>query len=146
MLKYAKVIDSVKGICQVGTGTNEEYYLSIGMELMDVEQVNGVWYVAGKAPAPPEMKTIRTFSKFNIWVATRNLPIAEGSDVMVWDAFEAFLHECQLWAGWNQLIDLVEDNPFFEQFYPLACEKLGKELVDQVLAVAVTSQREEEIK
>lgn len=167
MKKYAKIIDPENGTCQVGTGdptafyktvTDEEtgesrtlyvidFYKSLGMEEIEVEQgYDGKWYVAGMAPAPPEMKTIRTFSKFSIWVATRNLPIAEGSDVMVWDAFEAFLHECQLWAGWNQLIDLVEDNPFFEQFYPIACEKLGKELVDQVLDVAVTSQREEEIK
>lgn len=166
MKKYAKIIDPEKGICKVGIGNPDavykvitdpetgkqqtlyvsDYYKSLGMTEMDVEQAyNGGWYVAGKAPAPPEKKTVRTFSKFSIWVATRNLPIEDGSDVMVWDAFESFLHECKLWAGWNQLIDLVEDNPFFEQFYPIACEKLGKELVDQVLAAAVTSTKEIEV-
>lgn len=93
-------------------------------------------------PAPPETKVVRTFSKFNIWVATRELPVADGSDFTVWQAFETFLHEQNLWSGWNQLVDLVEDNPFFEQFYPLACEQLGKELVDKVLAASVTSTKE----
>jgi hypothetical protein len=172
MQKYAKIINEELGLVEVGIGdpdavwetetviieepTEEnpegktititryvrDFYESIGMELMEVEEAyNGAWYIAGKAPAPPETKTIRTFSKFSIWVATRNMPIEEGSSVMVWDAFEAFLHECQLWAGWNQLIDLVEDNPFFEQFYPIACEKLGKELVDKVLESSVSSTR-----
>jgi hypothetical protein len=89
-------------------------------------------------PPPPETRTVRTFSKFGIWVATRNLPVAEGSEVMVWDAFESFLHDQKLWSGWHQLVDLVEDNPFFEQFYPLAVEAFGKELVDNVLGMSVS--------
>ena len=143
MLKYAKIVDPEKGICSVGIGTDEEFYQSLGMELMEVEEgFDGNWYIAGKSPAPPEKKTVRTFSKFSVWVATRALPIADGSDFTVWQAFETFLHEQNLWSGWNQLVDLVEDNPFFEQFYPLACEQLGKELVDQVLADSVTSTKE----
>ena len=162
MLKYAKIIDPEKGLFEVGIGdpeavystvtdyeTGEEktvyvsdFYKSLGMEEMEVEEVDGNWYLAGKAPDLPEVRIVRTFSKFSVWVATRALPIAEGSDVTVWQAFETFLHEQNLWSGWNQLVDLVEDNPFFEQFYPLACEQLGKELVDQVLAASVTSTKE----
>ena len=151
MLKYAKVIDEASGIVEVGTGDPEavwqvnedetlyvkDFYKSIGMEEMEVEQAyNGVWYAAGRAPEAPATKEVRTFSKFSIWVATRNLFIEEESTLTVWQAFETFLHDCQLWSGWNQLVDLVEDNPFFEQFYPVACEELGKELVDKVLAAA----------
>lgn len=105
-----------------------------------IEKVNGVRTIV-ENPPPPETKTVRTFSKFSIWVATRSLPIEEGSEVMVWEAFENFLHEQNLWAGWNQLVDLVEDNPFFEEFYPMAVEAFGKELVDQVLAASVTSTK-----
>lgn len=69
MQKYAKIIDPEKGICEVGIGNPDDvfsvidgktvyirdYYKSLGMELMEVEQAyNGAWYVAGKAPAPPE--------------------------------------------------------------------------------------------
>jgi hypothetical protein len=106
-----------------------------------IEKVNGIKTIVENAPAP-ETKTVRTFSKFSIWVATRNLPVAEGSETTVWDAFEDFLHQQNLWAGWNQLVDLVEDNPFFEEFYPQAVEAFGKDLVDQVLAVSVTSTKE----
>lgn len=53
MKKYAKIINEVIGTVSVGIGTDAEYYQSIGMELMDVEQgYDGQWYLAGKAPAP----------------------------------------------------------------------------------------------
>lgn len=52
MIKYAKIIDHETKLCEVGAGTNAEFYKSIGMTEMDVEQVyNGSWYLAGYAPA-----------------------------------------------------------------------------------------------
>lgn len=51
MKKYAKLTDVEKGLCQVGIGTDEEFYKSIGFELMDVEQdAKGNWYLADKVP------------------------------------------------------------------------------------------------
>ena len=54
MQKYAKVIDEETGACIVGLGESEsaaEYYATLGMELLDVEQAaNGGWYLAGKVP------------------------------------------------------------------------------------------------
>ena len=52
MLKYAKIIDRKKGICEVGTGTDEDYYKSIGMKLSEVElsEVDGQWYTVDKCP------------------------------------------------------------------------------------------------
>lgn len=53
MLKYAKVINEEKQ-CEVGLGTNVEFYQSIGMTEMDVEQAyNGQWYIKGYAPEKP---------------------------------------------------------------------------------------------
>lgn len=53
MLKYAKIINNETKECSVGTGTNTEFYSSIGMTEMDVEQAyNGAWYVEGYAPQP----------------------------------------------------------------------------------------------
>lgn len=147
MIKYAKIVDSERGICQVGIGTDEEFYKSLGMELMDVEEGHdGNWYVAGFAPAPPETKTVRTFSKFSIWAATYQMEytLADGTKTTVWAAFEKFLNEAGLWTGWLQLVDLVEDNPFFQAFYPQAVDYLGKDIVDQVLAASVTSTKEVE--
>lgn len=54
MLKYAKIINEQTKQCEVGIGTNTEFYKSIGMTEMDVEQAyNGNWYVAGYAPEEP---------------------------------------------------------------------------------------------
>ena len=53
MIKYAKIVDFEAGTCEVGIGTADEFYQSLGMELMDVEQSeNGMWYLAGKVPPP----------------------------------------------------------------------------------------------
>lgn len=178
MLKYAKIANKETGIVEVGIGDPEavwktetivieppseenpegktetqtlyvsDFYKSLGMNLMDVEQGHdGQWYLAGYAPVPPpppETKTVRTFSKFSIWVATHEMPLTleDGTQTTVWAAFEAFLNNAGLWTGWLQLVDLVEDNPFFEAFYPQAVDAFGKELVDGVLAASVTSTKE----
>lgn len=55
MIKYAKIIDESTKQCEVGLGTNTEFYQSIGMTEMDVEQAyNRCWYVTGYAPEEPE--------------------------------------------------------------------------------------------
>ncbi len=55
MKKYAKIDNELTKQCSVGLSTNIEYYKSIGMTEMDVEQsYNGQWYVAGYAPEPPQ--------------------------------------------------------------------------------------------
>lgn len=50
--KYCKVIDEEKGLVQVGTGTNDKYYQSIGFIQQDVVEVDNVWYLKGKEPEP----------------------------------------------------------------------------------------------
>ena len=55
MLKYAKIINNETKECSIGIGTNNQFYESVGMTQMDVEQAyNGVWYVMGYAPTEPE--------------------------------------------------------------------------------------------
>lgn len=55
MLKYAKIIDENTKLCDVGIGTNSEYYESIGMTIQDVEESwNGTWYLKGYVPEKPE--------------------------------------------------------------------------------------------
>lgn len=56
MIKYAKVINEETKQCEVGIGTNEDFYKSIGMEPLDVEQCdwNYQWYLSGYCPAKPE--------------------------------------------------------------------------------------------
>ena len=48
---YAKIVNEETKLCEVGTGTNVEFYKSIGMVDMEVEQgYDGAWYVKGYAP------------------------------------------------------------------------------------------------
>ena len=52
MIKYAKILNQETGLCEVGLGTNNEFYQSIGMTQLDVQQsdINGAWYLAEKCP------------------------------------------------------------------------------------------------
>lgn len=55
MIKWAKILDSKTGEVQIGIGQTPEYYASIGMTEMEVEQAyNGLWYLKGYAPIKPE--------------------------------------------------------------------------------------------
>ena len=55
MLKYAKIINEITKEVQIGVGCSDEYYIEIGMTLMEVEQAyNSLWYVNGYAPKKPE--------------------------------------------------------------------------------------------
>ena len=54
MKKYAKVINETTKEVEVGLGTNKDFYKSIGMTYMSVEQAyNGLWYETGYAPEQP---------------------------------------------------------------------------------------------
>lgn len=66
MIKYARIVNEETKACEVGTGTNVEFYRSIGMSEMEVEQAyNGSWYLKGYAPQKPieqrevEVRTVR---------------------------------------------------------------------------------------
>ena len=52
MIKYAKLVNIETGLCEVGTGTNTEFYNSIGMTQLDVQQsdIDGAWYLTEKCP------------------------------------------------------------------------------------------------
>ena len=55
MLKYAKIINEETKEVQIGVGVNDEYYASIGMTEMEVEQAyTGLWYLNGYDPQKPE--------------------------------------------------------------------------------------------
>ena len=54
MKKYARIVNEETKACEVGTGTNVEFYRSIGMFEMEVEQAyDGSWYLKGYAPEKP---------------------------------------------------------------------------------------------
>lgn len=57
MKKFAKITNETTKECgEVGLGTDTEFYKSIGMTEMDIEQAyDGSWYVKGYAPDKPEL-------------------------------------------------------------------------------------------
>lgn len=52
MIKFAQLINEETGLCNVGTGTNVDFYKSIGMIELDVQQsdVDNNWYLVDKCP------------------------------------------------------------------------------------------------
>ena len=52
---YAKIVNEETKEVSVGLGTDVEFYKSLGMKEIDVEQSwNGNWYLKGYAPAKPD--------------------------------------------------------------------------------------------
>lgn len=105
-----------------------------------IEKVDGVRTIV-ENPAPPETKQVRTFAKDAIWVATKDMVIDEMTGLTAWEAFKSFLLDSQLWEGWTMQAYLLEENPFFAEFYPKAVAVFGAELVDKVLAASVVESR-----
>ena len=55
MLKYARIINEETKEVQVGAGCSDDFYIEIGMELLDIEQAyTGDWYLVGYTPIKPE--------------------------------------------------------------------------------------------
>lgn len=84
MKKYAKIINKDTKECEVGLGTNTDFYKSIGMSEMDVEQAyNGSWYIAGYAPEKPaetlQEKLDRLEMEYQMPRYVREAILAEGS-------------------------------------------------------------------
>ena len=52
MIKYARITNQETGLCEVGLGTNSQFYKSIGMKELNVKQsdVDNQWYLADKCP------------------------------------------------------------------------------------------------
>ena len=79
MKKYSKIINNETKQCEVGLGDNVEFYQSIGMEEMDVEQAyNGNWYLVGYVPPKPEETYIEKRLK-------EYPPISDQLDMIYWD-------------------------------------------------------------
>ena len=84
MLKYAKVTNEETKTCDVGLGTNIDFYKSLGFTEQEVEQAyDGQWYLKGFAPTKPaptiaeQVLSLENEYKMNRW--QREGILAEGS-------------------------------------------------------------------
>lgn len=89
MIKYAKVINNLSGLCETAEGSNIDFYKSIGMTQLDVEQSekDNNWYLASKCPHyTPEEKAQQREADFNkqffntsLGYIRRSVTMADGS-------------------------------------------------------------------
>ncbi len=105
-----------------------------------IEKINGVRTIV-ENPPPPETRLVRTFAKDAIWVATKDIVLDETTGQTAWEAFKTFLLDSGLWEGWTMQAYLLEENPFFAEFYPKAVAVFGSELVDSVLEASVVETK-----
>ena len=108
---WAKIIDDEKKICDVGLGTDEEYYQSIGFEEMEVaEGSDGKWYVKGYEPGNPipsaKQKRIEELKKLlaqydyiGVKIATGCATIEDYKDII--DMCEGYRQEIRILIGDN---------------------------------------------
>ena len=68
MIKYAKILNKETGLVEVGTGTDNSFYKSIGFTPLDVQQsdIDGNWYLIDKCEMKSdEQKAQERQSEFN---------------------------------------------------------------------------------
>ena len=61
MKLYGTIIDNNTGLCSVGTGTNTEFYKSIGMVVLDVQQsdIDNNYYLINKCPMKSDEQKLK---------------------------------------------------------------------------------------
>ena len=81
MLKYAKIINEETKQCEVGLGTNAEFYKRLGMTEQDVEQAyNGDWYLKGYSPNKPAPTIKEQIEALENTITARNIRAAIQGD------------------------------------------------------------------
>ena len=115
MIKYAKVINEETKACEVGLGINSNFYQSIGMIEMEVEQAHdGSWYLSGYVPEKPEP----TIAEQNEAIrATREQLYIQTSDKLKADYDEAVARGTdnteELKVAWLESKDKIRaENPY----------------------------------
>lgn len=116
MKKYAKVINEETKLCEVGLGTNNNFYASIGMEEMEVEQgYSGQWYLAGYAPAKPDAVLAEEKR------ADRDRLLNDSDKRMLPD-FPISAEEKELWLLYREYLRNITDDPKFPNVDVLSFE------------------------
>lgn len=111
---FAKIINEETKEVSVALGTNSDFYKSIGMTEMEVEQAyNGAWYLIGHAPEKPQE------AKENEVRAVREQYFAEYVDFyqskpLLWE--EMTEEEKQDIADYRKyLMDYTKEESWYEQ-------------------------------
>ena len=121
MIKYAILKDEETGFCEVGIGTDIEFYQSIGMSEMDVEKsdVDGLWYTAEKCPhLTPEEKEERERERIGNLQCTKRVfvLILEQLGLDYFEQIEPAINaNRQAKLEWELCVELQRKNPLLDQ-------------------------------
>ena len=134
MKRYAKIIDENTKRVAIGEGTDTEFYKSVGMEEIEVEQAyDGAWYVKGYAPTQPlnEIKEAKTAAMKAERDLRQELPITYGDKSFDYDKISLQkLNEAKddLQGTDDKQIWICADNTLTYLTYEdiMAIKKLGK--------------------
>lgn len=104
MFKYAKVINEKTGLCSVGVGTNTDFYKSIGMVGLDVQQsdIDGAWYLIDKCQMKTEQEKLKQEQER---IAMLNMT---GADV------ERAIYKVK-GIDFDDILVMVKDNPTIDE-------------------------------
>lgn len=139
MRKYAKIIDEETKQCEVGIGTNGDFYKLVGMTEMDVEQAyNGQWYVKGYAPAEPETEKQARVRKI------RNQMLDESDKYMISDFPLTDEERVQMGLYRQYLRDYTKQDNWWESLPDgFADWRANIEKVDEILKESTKPDAEE---
>ena len=141
MIKYAKITNQETKQCEVGIGTNTEFYKSIGMTEIEVEQsYDGSWYVKGYAPEEPE-----TEIQYRIREIRDNL-LEQTDKYMIVD-FPISDEERQQFIAYRKYLrDYTEQKDWWEMLpmnFENWCETLNK-MVEKTTEILTEQEQTEE--
>lgn len=145
--KYAKITNETTKQCEVGIGTNEKFYKSIGMTELDVEQgYDGGWYLKGYAPQKPqELINQEKIAEYQKYLTDTDYVVVKISEAMV-SGSKQLINELK-----NKYADVLnERNEARKQINELKKEikdkkeenKKQHEVTEQILKKDVTSIEE----
>ena len=139
MIKYAKIENEKTKEVSVGVGTNTEFYKSIGMIEMDVEQAyNGQWYVKGYAPAEPETEKQARVRKI------RNQMLDESDKYMISDFPLTDEERVQMGLYRQYLRDYTKQDNWWESLPDSFADwRANIEKVDEILKESTKPDAEE---
>lgn len=116
MKKYARIINEETKKCEVGLGTNNVFYASIGMKEMEVEQdYAGDWYMEGYATAKPD-EVLAEEKR-----ADRDR-LLQDSDIRMLPDFPISAEEKELWLLYRQYLRNITKDPEFPNVDVLSFE------------------------
>lgn len=119
MIKYAKVINQETGLCEVGIGTNADYYKTIGMSELDVSisEKDNQWYLSVLCPhyTPEEKEEMEKERIGNLQITKRVFALALQQIGITYTQLKELISTSeQAQLEWDLCVELQRKNPLLD--------------------------------